>query len=120
MCLVTFEFLIVAYRMSYAFEGSFRNRPEQNLSGASKKHTRETLLQRAHEERQKRQDQRLKLQSAELLQSHIRSYLVRKHKKCQERQFYDHNEHHMTLKEQLARFLFFYDSTKDKERFVSV
>lgn len=47
--------IILAFRMSYAFEGNFRNRPEQNLSGSSKKTNRDTLLQRAHEERQKRQ-----------------------------------------------------------------
>lgn len=41
--------------MSYSFEGNFRPKPEQNLSGSSKKQTRDVLIQRAHEERQKRQ-----------------------------------------------------------------
>lgn len=41
--------------MSYAFEGNFRSRPEQNLSGASRKQSKEALLQKVHEERQKRQ-----------------------------------------------------------------
>lgn len=43
------------FKLSYSFEGNCRTRPEQNLSGASKKETRELLLNRAHEERQKRQ-----------------------------------------------------------------
>lgn len=41
--------------MSYAFEGNSHKTPEQNLSGASKKQTRDDLLQKAHKERQKRQ-----------------------------------------------------------------
>lgn len=123
----------------YAFEGNFRKRPEQNLSGASKKHTRDALLQKAHEERQKRQvigiisinilllndslrsiqDMRQKQRSAECLQSHIRSYLARKQKKCEERYFYDKNEQQLTIRNLLSRLLFFYDSDLDKERFVS-
>lgn len=41
--------------MSYSFEGNHRTKPEQNLSGASKKLSREVLLQKTHEERRKRQ-----------------------------------------------------------------
>lgn len=41
--------------MSYSFEGNYRRKPEQNLSGASKKQTRDVLIKRAHDERQKRQ-----------------------------------------------------------------
>lgn len=41
--------------MSYSFEGNYKPKPEQNLSGSSKKQTRDVLLKRAHEERQKRQ-----------------------------------------------------------------
>lgn len=39
----------------YSFEGEFRRRPQQNLSGASKKQERNELLQRAQNERQKRE-----------------------------------------------------------------
>lgn len=43
------------FKLSYSFEGNYRTKPEQNLSGASQKYSRDVLLQRAHEERQKRQ-----------------------------------------------------------------
>ena len=39
----------------YSFEGEFRRRPQQNLSGASKKQERNELLQRAQNERHKRE-----------------------------------------------------------------
>lgn len=41
--------------MMYSFEGNFKRRPEQNLAGASRKETRDVLLKRAHQERQKRE-----------------------------------------------------------------
>lgn len=41
--------------MNYSFEGNPKSRPEQNLSGASRKLTRDVLLQKTHEERRKRQ-----------------------------------------------------------------
>lgn len=41
--------------MMYSFEGKTGMKPEQNLSGSSRKETREVLLKRAHEERQKRE-----------------------------------------------------------------
>lgn len=46
------------FKLSYSFEGNYRTRPEQNLSGASRKYSRDVLLQKAHEERQKRQVRR--------------------------------------------------------------
>ncbi|RZC38508.1 ubiquitin-protein ligase E3C [Asbolus verrucosus] len=99
--------------MSYSFEGNHRTKPEQNLSGASKKISRDFLLQKTHEERRKRQEQRLKLQSAELLQSHIRSYLVRKHKKADERSFYDAMFESTPIQVLLSKLLFFYDPNED-------
>lgn len=53
--LMWFQPYKMPFKLSYSFEGNYRTRPEQNLSGASKKHSRDVLLQRAHEERQKRQ-----------------------------------------------------------------
>lgn len=41
--------------MMYSFEGKADRRPEQNLSGASRKESRDVLIQRAHQERQKRE-----------------------------------------------------------------
>lgn len=109
----------MAFKMNYSFEGNSKNRPEQNLSGASKKLTRDVLLQKTHEERRKRQEQRVKLQSAELLQSHIRSYLARKHKKDEERHLFDTQEQ-LSLCISLSKLLFFYDPSIDRMRLYKV
>ncbi|CAH1168753.1 unnamed protein product [Phyllotreta striolata] len=106
----------MAFKLSYSFEGNSRTKPEQNLSGASKKMTKDILLQKTHEERRKRQEQRLKLQSAELLQSHIRSYIDRKHKKEEERILFDELEGSGNIQVLLSKLLFFYDPREDKAR----
>ncbi|KAJ8929516.1 hypothetical protein NQ314_017774, partial [Rhamnusium bicolor] len=113
-------FTVLAFKMSYSFEGNPKNRPEQNLSGASKKLTRDVLLQKTHEERRKRQEQRLKLQSAELLQSHIRSYLVRKHIKEEQRRLFDSEEAVAPIQILLSKLLFFYNSRDDKLRLFKI
>lgn len=122
--------------MNYSFEGNPKSRPEQNLSGASKKLTRDVLLQKTHEERRKRQvlvhfnirvcsnvaflqEQRVKQQSAEMLQSHIRSYIVRKHKKEEQRHLFDNEENTASIQVLLSKLLFFYNSKDDKLRLVS-
>lgn len=46
---------VLAFKLSYSFEGNSKTKPEQNLSGASRKLTKDILLQKTHEERQKRQ-----------------------------------------------------------------
>lgn len=66
------------------------------------------------------QEQRLKLQSTETLQSHIRSYLARKHKKQEERSLFDENESNLNIHELLRKLIFFYDPEIDNGRFVSV
>lgn len=106
----------MAFKMNYSFEGNSKSRPEQNLSGASKKMTRDLLLQKTQEERHKRQEQRLKLQSAELLQSHIRSYLVRKHVKEFHRQEYAALENVLDIPAKLRRLLFFYNAKRDFDK----
>lgn len=103
----------MAFKMNYSFEGNTRSRPEQNLSGSSKKITRDVLLQKTQEERRKRQDQRRKLQSAELLQSHIRSFLVRTNIKSEQRSQYVSLENGLTINEKLRKLLFFYDGKMD-------
>lgn len=60
----------------------------------------------------------MRLKSSEILQSHIRSYLVRKHKKNEERCVFDQIEDTGTLSTLLGKFLFFYDASLDKERMV--
>ncbi|XP_028139007.1 ubiquitin-protein ligase E3C [Diabrotica virgifera virgifera] len=110
----------MAFKLNYSFEGISKTKPEQNLSGASKKLTKDVLLQKTHEERRKRQEQRLKLQSAELLQSHIRSYIVRKHKKDQERQLFDVIENTAGIQVVLSKLLFFYYPKEDRERLLRI
>ncbi|KAG5896718.1 hypothetical protein JTB14_014594 [Gonioctena quinquepunctata] len=78
--------------------------------------TKDILLQKTHEERRKRQEQRLKLQSAQILQSHIRSYLARKHKKNEERQLYLQEENTAPIWALLSKLLFFYDPKLDKAK----
>lgn len=107
------------FKLSYSFEGNCRNRPEQNLSGDSKKETRDNLLTRAHEERQKRQEQRLKLRSTLIIQSYTRSYLIRKHIKQKVRVQFDEVEP-ADLKIILRNFLFFYSPSKDNDRLLKV
>lgn len=62
------------------------------------------------------QEQRLKLRSTEILQSHIRSYLVRKKKKNEERALFDSLEGEAGLDVLLRKFLFFYDPDTDRDR----
>ncbi|KAL3283640.1 hypothetical protein HHI36_006779 [Cryptolaemus montrouzieri] len=106
----------MAFKMSYCFDGNHKTRPEQNLSGNSKKLSRDNLLQKTHEERRKRQENRLKLENAELLQSHVRSYLVRKHIKQKERNEFDNGQNSLTNHEMLSKLLFFYDPCQDNLR----
>lgn len=106
----------MAYKMNYSFEGNTKSRPEQNLSGSSKKITRDVLIQKTQEERRKRQEQRIKLQSVQLLQSHIRSFLVRKHVKNQQRNIYVSAKSRLSLEEKLKTLLFFYDARIDFDK----
>lgn len=46
---------LLAFKLNYLFEGNSKTKPEQNLSGSSRKLNRDTLLQVTHEERRKRQ-----------------------------------------------------------------
>ncbi|XP_050309699.1 ubiquitin-protein ligase E3C isoform X2 [Anthonomus grandis grandis] len=110
----------MAFKLSYSFEGNTKTRPEQNLSGASRKLTRDDLIQKTQEERRKRQEQRLKLQSAELLQSHIRSYLVRKHVKEEQRQQYSRIESSISVSDKLKKLLFFYDPSLDFDKLLKL
>lgn len=61
----------------------------------------------------------MRLQSTLTLQSYIRSYLVRKHKKQEERVLFDQGDCN-NIVEQLGKFLFFYEARSDKERFVCI
>ncbi|RWS07895.1 ubiquitin-protein ligase E3C-like protein [Dinothrombium tinctorium] len=62
----------------YSFEGQFREKPQQNLAGSSKRLPRDELIQHAAEERRKREDTRRKTRAATVIQSHFRSFAIRK------------------------------------------
>ncbi|KAI5708771.1 hypothetical protein M8J76_002918 [Diaphorina citri] len=72
--------------MSSFFEGQYRRTPEQNLSGSGYNENRDQFLQRAHIERQKREDNRRKFLCSIKIQSYVRSYLVRKKMKQKQRE----------------------------------
>lgn len=61
-------------KANYLFEGDFRRRPNQNLSGASQSVARDELLQQAAEERQNREFTRRKELAAIKLQSVWRAH----------------------------------------------
>lgn len=63
---------------NYLFEGDFRRRPNQNLSGASRSLDRVQLLQQAALQRQNREDIRRKELSSVKIQSSWRGYQCRK------------------------------------------
>lgn len=64
-------------KANYLFEGDFRRRPNQNLSGASRSLARSELLQQAAQQRQNREDIRKREQSSLKIQSLWRGYLCR-------------------------------------------
>lgn len=61
----------------YSFEGNYRRRPQQNLAGASRQPDKNELLMRAHLERQKRQNDRKRIESAIRIQAYVRGFLTR-------------------------------------------
>lgn len=61
----------------FSFDGSYKRTPSQRLGGASQTNDRETLIRRAQQERQKRAECRKQQLGAVVIQSHVRSFLVR-------------------------------------------
>lgn len=110
--------------MNYSFEGNVSRRREQNLSGASRKDSREVLLRRAHFERQKREEQRRKFNSSLLIQACIRSYLVRQRIKKEERLSFDITESSCedvaSLKILLRKLLFIFKAKQDLPRLYKI
>lgn len=64
-------------KANYLFEGEFRRRPNQNLSGASRSLARGELLQQAAEQRQNREDTRKREQASLKIQSVWRGHQER-------------------------------------------
>lgn len=112
----------------YSFEGEYRRKPEQCLSGASTVTERNELLQHARQQRQKREEHRKKAKSTVLIQAYTRGYLTRDKVKKSERSSFDgilqecnktevNNDVLGTL---VKKLLFFYSEQEDGSRLVSV
>ncbi|XP_047985069.1 ubiquitin-protein ligase E3C [Leguminivora glycinivorella] len=112
----------------YSFEGDFRRKPQQNLSGASaqRKTNRDALILQTQQQRQKREEHRKRLNSTVKIQAFVRSYLTRKHCKQSEREDFDNifpkvnAEDVDMLCALVVKILFFYDGKLDSSRLVSV
>ncbi|XP_032221291.2 ubiquitin-protein ligase E3C [Nematostella vectensis] len=111
----------------FAFDGQFKSRPIVSLGGASKKEQRNDLIQRAQEERQRREDQRLRILSAIKIQSFLRAQHVCYQQYCQQRAIFD-EEVKSYQKAKVPdpqfvtvltrRLLFFFSTSKDTKRLV--
>lgn len=110
----------------YSFEGDFRRRPQQNLAGASAHGDRLALIERAHQERQRREEFRKRTNSALTIQSFYRSYVLRQYAKNEQRTIFDEctklnqNLTPDLLSKQIGRLIFFYDKKYDYNRLVSI
>lgn len=111
----------------YSFEGDYRRRPQQNLSGASRRDEKAVLLQHAQLERLKREQQRKKHNAALKLQACVRSFLTRKLVYTQKREEFDEAQQaanrNLNLDELLSylqKLLFFYNHSVDSKRLIWV
>jgi ubiquitin-protein ligase E3 C len=117
-------------KVNYLFEGDFRRRPNQNLSGASRSVARVELLQQAAEQRQNREDTRRKENASVKIQSVWRGYRCRKLLATSMRLKFDDttkkiisaNDSSVRFNcghfQELSReFIIFYHSQHDAERF---
>ncbi|CAG9796441.1 unnamed protein product [Diatraea saccharalis] len=112
----------------YSFEGDFRRKPQQNLSGASAQRNtdRDALILQSQQQRQKREERRKRLNSAIKIQAYIRSYLTRKHCKQSERVQFDtlfpkaNDDDRLVFSTLITKILFFYDAKKDVSRLISI
>lgn len=112
----------------FSFDGDYKRTPLQSLGGVSQNNDRETVIKRAQQERQKRAEVRRQNLGAVTIQATVRSYLLRKSCKEQERQQFNRylqqygltSQDHLTFL--LKRILFFYDkdNVEDMERLVSL
>ncbi|CAD7088328.1 unnamed protein product [Hermetia illucens] len=114
----------------YGFDGDYRRRPIQSLGGRSQNNDRETIIRKAQQERQKRNELRRQNNGAIVLQSYARSFIDRQRKKHSERelfdQYYQANKNYLgeekNLEYLLKRLTFFYCKTneKDRERLIDI
>lgn len=112
----------------YSFEGDYRRKPQQNLSGASRRNDRSVLLQHAQVERLKREQQRKKYDAALTIQAYVRGFVTRKLVCAQKRSEFDEAQQavgrrNLSLEElvlYLRKLLFFYNYTSDANRLIWV
>ncbi|XP_011496921.1 PREDICTED: ubiquitin-protein ligase E3C [Ceratosolen solmsi marchali] len=110
----------------YSFEGDYRRKPQQNLAGASRRDERNALLQHAHLERLKREQQRNKHNATVKIQAHVRSFIVRQSIRRQERYEFDKMQQTIGVNQinifELIPFIkklfFFYSYQYDGNRFI--
>lgn len=113
-------------KANYLFEGDFRRRPNQNLSGASRSVARVELLQQAAEQRQSREDTRRKANATLKIQSVWRSYICRKEYALSMRKTFDSviekiksntSFDEKTFDKLSHEFIIFFHRQKDEQRF---
>ncbi|KAK6617229.1 hypothetical protein RUM44_005560 [Polyplax serrata] len=113
----------------YMFEGEYRRKPEQCLSGASILTERNELLQHVRQQRQKREECRKRTKCTILIQAFVRGYLTRKRVRHEERVSFDvilqgtdlrQNADENILSLLIKKLLFFYNGDVDDGRLVSV
>ncbi|KAJ8686743.1 hypothetical protein QAD02_022537 [Eretmocerus hayati] len=110
----------------YSFEGDYRRKPQQNLAGASRRDEKSALLQHAHLERLKREQQRHEYNATVKIQAHVRSFLTRQIMKQLERSEFDKLQQAvggrpLSVAELILptkKLLFFYNSTFDGTRLI--
>ncbi|XP_058458874.1 ubiquitin-protein ligase E3C [Malaya genurostris] len=73
----------------FNFDGDFRRRPQQSLGGVSQKSDRLSIIRKAQQERQKRENIRRQQHGATVIQSSVRSFVQRQNVKHRERERFD-------------------------------
>ncbi|XP_030375441.1 ubiquitin-protein ligase E3C [Scaptodrosophila lebanonensis] len=114
----------------FGFDGEYRRRPVQSLGGASHTCDRDTVIRKAAQERQKRNELRQKANGAVVLQSYARSFIYRQRRKRAEREAFDaylHAHRDRMIEDDSLSFLmrrlnFFYSCrvAKDSERLIDI
>lgn len=117
---------------NYLFEGDFKRKPNQNLSGASRLVGRQQLLHEAALQRQDREDKRQREQSSIKIQALWRGYICRRRLAKPMREKFDtllsskcqvsdrDNLHDEVLNDLIQRLLLFYNTKIDQQRFNSM
>ncbi|XP_013415236.1 ubiquitin-protein ligase E3C [Lingula anatina] len=115
----------------WSFEGDFRRKPVQSLRGASKKEEKDTLLQRAQAEREKREAFRQQNASVTKISAFYRSACVRRKWKSDLRAAFDRYIGELNkvkqstanvnrVAELIRRLLFFFEEDQDSDRLLAV